>query len=337
MTAPEASNPTSALAATVGRYFTVVSLVPSLLLVAFITVLARSGAWSHEPDFGVGIGALTRLGVGGTFVLILSALALGAVLHPLQFALVQFLEGYWGVSSFWGALRENRIRHHAARSQDLDLRIASETIKLGQVEDNDGKVSPSNLTDLELAYHSAEKVAAERLRSIYPANSYHIMPTRLGNVLRAAETRAGAAVGLDIINFAPHLMMVARREHAAYVNDQRTALDLAIRTCLVCLLGFAAALLYLWPHKLWLLISLVPFGSAWLCYQGAVAAAQEYGAALRMLLDLNRFAMYEQMRLPLPLSTAGERKTVWALKALNSDPNNEYSVRYRHPSPPPAT
>ncbi len=165
------------------------------------------------------------------------------------------------------------------------------------------------------------------------------MPTRLGNALRTAETRAGAAVGLNIIDFAPHLMMVARREHADYVNDQRTAFDPAIRTCLVCFLGFAAALLYLWPHKLWLLISLVPLGLAWLCYQGAITSAQEYGAALRMLLDLNRFALYEQMRLPLPLplSSAGERKTVEALNALSSDPDDECSVRYRHPSPPPAT
>lgn len=97
-----------------------------------------------------------------------------------------------------------------------------------------------------------------------------------------------------------------------------------------------ATLLYLWPHKLWLLISLVPFGLAWLCYQGAVTAAQEYGASLRMLLDLNRFALYEQMRLPLPLplSTTGERATAEALTELSSRPNDEVSIRYRHPPPP---
>ena len=337
MTAPQASKPENALAATVGRYFTVVSLVPSLLLVAFITVLARSGAWSHEPDFGAGISALTRLGVGGTFVLILAALALGAVLHPLQFPLVQFLEGYWGVGSFWRALRENRIRHHVGRSLDLDMRIADEVTVLYRDDNDDGKFPPSNLTEWERAHHSAEEIAARRLRSIYPGNSDDIMPTRLGNALRTAETRAGATVGLNIIDFAPHLMMVARREHADYVNDQRTALDLAIRTCLVCFLGFTATLLYLWPHKLWLLISLVPLGLAWLCYQGAITAAQEYGAALRMLLDLNRFALYEQMRLPLPLSTVGERTTVVALTALSSDPDDKCSVKYRHPSPPTAT
>lgn len=219
MTAPQVSNPASALAATVGRYFTIVSLVPSLLLVAFIVVLARSGAWSHEPDFGAGVGALTRLGVGGTFVLILAALALGAVLHPLQFALVQFIEGYWGVGSFWSALRENRIRHHVGRRDDLGLRIASERRALGQIE-NDGRVLARGLTDWERAYHSAEMVAAERLKSIYPATSSYVMPTRLGNALRAAETSAGAAIGLNIIDFAPHLMMVARPEQADYVNDQ---------------------------------------------------------------------------------------------------------------------
>src|SRR5690349_3118078 len=101
MTAPQPSNPVSTFTATIGRYFTVTSVVPSLILVAFITVLARSGAWNHEPDFGAGVQALTQAGLGGAFTLIIAALALGAILHPLQFALVQFLEGYWPVTTFW--------------------------------------------------------------------------------------------------------------------------------------------------------------------------------------------------------------------------------------------
>jgi hypothetical protein len=260
------------------------------------------------------------------------ALALGVVLHPLQYALVQFLEGYWGVSPFWRALRENRIRYHLWRRNKLGLLIADETEALGLVKQDDAGTPPKvQLRDWFDAIHSAEIVAAERLISIYPRNADHIMPTRLGNVLRAAETNAGAVYGLDIIDFGPHLMLVAPREHAEYVNDQRTALDLAIRTCLVCLLGFVAAVLFLFPHKLWLLISLIPLGLSWMCYQGAVTAAQEYGEALRMLVDLNRFALYEQLHMHLPTTTNSERKTVKNLNSLSSDPQEGVSVWYRHP------
>lgn len=345
MTAPQPTNAASAFAATVGRYFTVVSVVPSLLLVAFIAVLVRSGAWSREPDLGEGVRALTDLSLGGTFALVLASLALGVVLHPLQFALVQFLEGYWSSSLFWTWLREDRIRYHVRRRATLDTQMCDEidilelhkkadqkwTASLGS--DSTPARPPGYLDDEDLAAHHSARTEAQRLLSIYPADPRHVMPTRLGNVLRAAETNVGAATRLSIIKFAPHLMMLAPREQADYVNDQRTTLDLAIRSCLVCMLGFLAAVIFLWPHGLWLLVALVPLGLAWLCYRGAVTAAQEYGSALRMLLDLNRFALYEHMRLPLPDTTADERRLVRCLEALSSDPELDVSVAYRQPVP----
>jgi hypothetical protein len=42
------------------------------------------------------------------------------------------------------------------------------------------------------------------------------------------------------------------------------------------MLGFFASVLFLWPHDLWLLVTIVPLGLAWLCYEGAVTAAQGY-------------------------------------------------------------
>jgi len=345
MTAPQPTNAASAFAATVGRYFTVVSVVPSLLLVAFVGVLAGSGAWRREPDLGEGIRALTDLSLGGTFALVLAALALGVVLHPLQFTLVQFLEGYWGSNPFWTRLREDRIRYHVQRCAALDRQMgdeddildlhkkAAQKSRASAGSDSPPTRPPGYLDDEDLATHHSARTEAQRRLSIYPADTRHVMPTRLGNALRAAETTVGAATGLSIITFAPHLMMLAPREQADYVNDQRTTLDLAIRSCLVCMLGFLAAVVFLWPHGLWLLVALVPLGLAWLCYRGSVTAAQEYGSALRMLLDLNRFALYEHMRLPLPDTTADERRLVERLRELSSDPDSQASVDYRQPVP----
>lgn len=323
-TVTQAGNPASAFATTIGRYFTVVSVVPSLLFLAFLVVLIRSGAWSREPDFGAGVRALAELGLGGTFALILGAVALGAVLHPLQFPLVQFLEGYWGISPFWTALRDNRIRFHLRRREILR----------GYKKESRAVRDPKDVR--EPVVRRSHAIAAERLDSIYPGSVGDFMPTRLGNVLRAAEKTAGATINLDVIKFAPHLMMVAPTTHADYVNDQRTSFDLAIRTCLVCMLGFLAAVLYLWPHRLWLLVALGPLGLAWLCYRGAVAAAMEYGAALRMLLDLNRFTLYERMGLPFPATTDAERVVVKAMEGLSIDRDVSLFVRYRQPPDPPA-
>jgi len=50
-----------------------------------------------------------------------------------------------------------------------------------------------------------------------------------------------------------------------------------------------------------------------------------------MLVDLNRFALYEQLHLHLPTTTNSERKTVKNLNSLSSDPQEGVSVWYRHP------
>jgi hypothetical protein len=328
MTAPQAGHPTTLFATVVGRYFTVVSVVPSLLLVAFVVVLHGSGAWSREPDAGAGVRALAQLGLGGIFALVVGSLALGAVLHPLQFALVQFLEGYWGVNSFWTALRENGIQFHRERRAML--------VAYGKVHQREvralkaSKKKPARHPVLPLS----NVQAAERLRLIYPGNSDDMMPTRLGNVLRGTERAAGAAVKLDSVTFALHMMMVAPRAELDYVDDQRTSMDLAVRSCLVCLLGCLVTIVYLWPHRLWLLVALVPLGLAWTCYRGAVTAAQGYGAAVRMLFDLNRFALYERMGFPFPATTAAEREIVTAVTALGSGEEIGGVIRYRHPSAP---
>lgn len=329
MTAPQAGHPTTLFATVVGRYFTVVSVVPSVLLVAFVVVLHESGAWSREPDFGAGVRALAQLGLGGIFALVVGSLALGAVLHPLQFALVQFLEGYWGVSSFWTALRENGIRFHRERRAML---VAYEQAYQGEADELRKLKVKKPARHPVLPLSNAQ--AAERLRLIYPADSEDMMPTRLGNVLRGTERAAGAAVALDSVTFALHMMMVAPRAELDYVDDQRTSMDLAVRSCLVSLLGCLVTIVYLWPHRLWLLVALVPLGLAWMCYRGAVTAAQGYGAAVRMLFDLNRFALYERMGFPFPATTAAERKTVAAISALGSGEEIGGLIRYRNPSAP---
>lgn len=249
MTAPQPTNTASTFVTTIGRYFVVVSVVPSLLLVAFIAVLARSGAWNREPDLGEGVRVLTDLSLGRTFALILAALALGVVLHPLQFSLAQFLEGYWGSNKFWDQLREDRIRYHSSHcdklakkmdDQECILKRSDKAIEKLNQEAIGGGGSPlvrppECLYEEDAAVHRSASIEARRRWSIYPINKEFVMPTRLGNVLRTAETTAGAATGLSIIDFAPHLMMLAPPEQADYVNDQRTTLDLALRSCLATL------------------------------------------------------------------------------------------------------
>ena len=66
------------------------------------------------------------------------------------------------------------------------------------------------------------------IRARYPDEPTHIMATRLGNVLRKYESTAGATYGLPLLEYATPLGLVAKPEHVAYVNDQRSVLDLSV-------------------------------------------------------------------------------------------------------------
>jgi len=295
----------------VGRYFAVVSFMPSLLLVSWLLLLTGTGAWTGPPDWSRSVRSLTNVTVSGVVVFVLVALAVAALLHPLQFALVQVLEGYWGTSTFAMRLRAVRTEAHDRRRDRLmELAMAA---------------AGRDRTIARVAHAEAERELS------YLPDSENMMPTRLGNVLRRHEYDAGQEYALPVLTFAGQLAHVAPPEQVRYVNDQRTALDLAVKCCLIGLLGTVAAVVLLWQHGLWMIVALVPYLVAYGSYRGAVVVAHGYGRALQDLVVLNRFALYERLRLPMPVDTAHERTTNTTLFALTEEHSPEESVTYEHP------
>jgi hypothetical protein len=162
----------------------------------------------------------------------------------------------------------------------------------------------------------------------YPSAD-HVLPTRLGNVLRHYEDIAGKQYGLDAILVAPPMALVASPEHVAYLNDTREQLDAAVRLSILSGLATAIYALALLTDGLWLLLSLGPYLMSYLSYRGAVISAHDYGTALARLIDLNRFRLYEALHVPLPNSTVGERAANKKLTALLGFQRN-VSVHYLH-------
>ena len=77
---------------------------------------------------------------------------------------------------------------------------------------------------------------------------------------------------MDALQIVPHLLLIAPANHVAYVNDQRSQLDLAVRMTFISMTASATALLFLWPYGLWALIAVIPYMLAYLTYRGAVVA-----------------------------------------------------------------
>ena len=96
----------------IGRYFTVISMVPSLLFVLYVYGLFAANAWPGPFEPAKVVHAAENLSVAKIVALLVAALLLGLVLHPFQFSMTQFLEGYWGGSGLGLRLARWRIMHY---------------------------------------------------------------------------------------------------------------------------------------------------------------------------------------------------------------------------------
>jgi hypothetical protein len=343
----------------IGRYFSVVSFIPSLFLVGFTFALIESGAWS-------GSGALNWVRAGSAFthlgnltLLILLSIVLGVVVHPIQFALVQFFEGYWGTRPWAQRARVVRILYHRDRYRSFSFgRPLDASMKLKEKDDEARQAAekarnPKSLDEYIQAVRAGELAILEpecrvTLRSIadesirlaagYPPPNLvgtheeydNLMPTRLGNALRKYERQAGSQYGLDAVAVIQQISFVAQPERLAYVGDQRQLLDLSVRMCATAILATLVAISGLWRHGAWLLLALAPYGVAYLSYRGAVVVAHEYGASVAAMIDLDRFSLYDALRMPRPIDTAAERRmNAKLMKLLTYNPNTV--LHYEHP------
>ena len=333
----------------IGRYFTVISMVPSLLFVLYVYGLFAAGAWSGPFEPGKALHAAEGLGIGGIVALLIAALLISLALHPFQFGMTQFLEGYWGTSYIGLDLAELRIMHHRSKARYLNKRakkaddawenaVESARKERGDVVASwDPQEHSNNLLYLDFkpgdtmlpGYLRAQALHAARRR--YPEAGHRTMPTRLGNVLRQYEDKVGRQYGLDILQIAPHLNLVAVQEHRDYVNDCRKGLDLGVRLCVLSALAAVVSVALLASDGAWLLLALAPYCVSYLAYRGAISSAEAYGAALSILVDLNRFALYDQLHLPPPPDTLVEQnRNAQLMNLLSGEP--PYFLRYIRPT-----
>jgi hypothetical protein len=327
---PDITNVVGVARQAIGPYFSVVSVVPSAALVMSLAFLIASGSWQHNPHWSQAAHDIAGLGLGGVGLLALASLTIGVLLHPLQFAFVQTLEGYWGIGTAAQWLRQLLIRRHVGRREALDQLSAIASASLRPQHADQG------MSDAHSVRVRSLRDEADRLLTNYPDSIDGVMPTSLGNVLRRYEMAVGRPYGLDAPTVVPYIALVAPAEHMAYVNDQRSTLDLAVRGAVTSLMIFVVSVAFLWNDRLWLLLALVPYTATYACYRGAVVSAHHYGVAVATLIALNRFTLYERLHLPLPGDTERERKQgdEWMSEVLPSFEKPSLRIRFRHPTKP---
>jgi hypothetical protein len=248
-----------------------------------VLALVWSGAPGEAPDLDRILDEARDLDAWSAALLFLGLVVAALVAQPLQLALVRGLEGYWAGTPLGAALTAPGRALQGRRLRRLERRLAEPVATVDE----------------------ARSLFLER-RRVFPERPEDLLATRLGNVLRAGEERAGAPYGLDAVAVWPRLYPLLPETTRALVDDLRDQLDLGARLCVTFLAAAAISLAFLAQHGWWLAVPAGCVVLAWLAYRGALASAAAYGDGARTALDLHRFELHKALHLALPATRSAE-------------------------------
>jgi hypothetical protein len=127
----------------------------------------------------------------------------------------------------------------------------------------------------------------------FPSRIDRLMPTALGNILRAAETRPQDKYGLDAILCWSRLWLVLPDAVKKNLQEARSELNVGARIWLWSMLFILWGLYAWWAIPAGLLFAL-------LTYRWMLNTASAYGDLVEAAFDLHRTQLYKSLRLPLP-------------------------------------
>jgi hypothetical protein len=236
-----------------------------MVFVGWLAFLLGTQAFTGPPRLAALLAFLGALNPAQVTVLALLTIALGSILHPFQFVLVRLLEGYWSSIPVLRTVAHLGIELNRRRMRRL-----------------------------------ARSYEGRTLRQHYPPNETDLLPTRLGNILRAAERHAGKPYGMDAVLMLPRLYPIASPGIAAAFLDRRNQLDVAARYTAVLTMMAGTGFVAFVDAGMWLALPVVLAGLATLSHRATIRTALSYGESLRWLFDLNHAQATQALGWPVP-------------------------------------
>lgn len=261
-----------------------------------------------------------------------ASLFLAYLLQSFSTGLTRLYEGYWrGIPllSRWGQARR---RFHQRRwdylSSDMK-RLASQIKTLERQPPTDETLiqEQTRLARINELYVELGHLEREWFL-FHPPERAMVMPTRLGNTLRAAEAYPSLRYKLDAVVTWPRLHSVLPEAFASELQDAKATLDLLLNLTTLTILFTLSWELYfgLATHYWnWFLVVSIGWIVAIVAYQAAVLAAKTYGELIKAAYDLHRWELLSALHLQRPTSYS-EEQSLWddvtALLYRNYPPNS---------------
>lgn len=290
-----------------GSRLQAVGLLPTFLAVSTVVFMFLADAPRHDLSWQVIVTVAESLGGPGLVVLTGAAVAVAISLAPLQFRLVQLLEGYWPGGQMTWFFRAG---------------LAIQRWRLQRLEERQVIAVEPRSDAKQRALLERAGDAEQRIRERFPEPD-RLLPTGLGNVLRSAEDRAGIRYGVETVTIWPRLFAVLPKDVQESIEDEVVQLDvssrLAVTWSLTAVTGSALLALHpvaAWTHPGWLLLVASLWGLAWLSYRAAIESALAHGLDVEVAIDLHRDLVVQAMRLAPTERLSQERRVFRTLNRL---------------------
>jgi hypothetical protein len=236
----------------------------------------------------------------GVLSVTLATLLVAGLLYNLDVPLIRLYEGYSWRESWIGKWRTQAWRSKFDEEQKLHAVLFELTGEKG-IADADELLSKWGDVKVRLTK--------------FPDSGDLVLPTRLGNVVRAFERYPSTQYEIDAIAFWPRLISVLPSGYSSAIDDARTSfvflLNLAYITAVLAVTTLAAGLFHL-PSDLLqgVFLPTFVFGlSSHRFYVLAVGAAASWGDMVKGAFDLYRWELLKQLGYEQrPLTRADERK-----------------------------
>jgi hypothetical protein len=222
----------------------------------------------------------------GTELLILGGVALvvAMALSGTTTTITRLFQGLWPPELMWWPLRSNELRRFH---------------RLVKIRDHDP--DPGTRTDAEWAFDSN-----------FPGDELAVLPTRVGNIMRASEWHSYRRWGLDGATVWPRveallsdgereLLLNAKIDFYVLVNATLGASVVGVLLIVDSAINDGGLTWWQWP------LYIVPFLIAYLLYRAAQWPARQWGGSVRSGVDLHRFEVYEKLGFRTPTSFSDER------------------------------
>lgn len=216
--------------------------------------------------------------------ILLTIAASAFVTQRFDLLVLRFLEGYW--PTWLQPFRRWRVKQHRRWLQQAESRW--------QTLINQRESKGLNAEELY------EYISLDAQLRQFPSKPEQVMPTHLGNLLRAAESQPGDKYGLDAVICLSRLWLVLPDAVKKELQDARAELNNAARIWLWGLLFWVWVIWAWWAIPVGLAISLF-------AYRWMLDAAATYGDLLEAAFDLHRTALYQSLRWPIPTNPGEER------------------------------